>query len=70
MKGEELQTTLLKPVPLTVAGVFVTLRKMAGEKGAGSTNRRQRAVLQLLRSCRDCETRYLVRTLAQVIRTT
>lgn len=63
-----MQTTLLRPVPLTVSGVFATLRRTAGEKGPGSTNRRQRAVLQLLRSCRDCETRYLVRTLAQVMR--
>lgn len=62
-----MQTTLHRPAPLTVPGVFATLRKIAGEKGPGSAARRQRAILQLLRSCRDCETRYLIRTLVQVL---
>ncbi|KAK9865080.1 hypothetical protein WJX84_011403 [Apatococcus fuscideae] len=62
------QTILHRPAPLTVSGVFAALRQMAVEKGAGSAGRRQRSVLALLRSCRECETRYLVRTLVQNLR--
>ncbi|KAK9840432.1 hypothetical protein WJX74_009841 [Apatococcus lobatus] len=62
------QTTLHRPAPLTVAGVFASLRQMAVEKGPGSAGRRQRSVLALLRSCREIETKYLVRTLVQNLR--
>ena len=47
-----MQTTLHRPAPLTVTGVFAALRQMAVEKGPGSAGRRQRSVLALLRSCR------------------
>ncbi|KAK9793179.1 hypothetical protein WJX73_007861 [Symbiochloris irregularis] len=64
------QTTLAmaKPAPLTVRGVYATLRRIASEKGSGSASRRQMAVLRLLRSCREHETQYLVRTLVQNLR--
>ena len=48
-----MQTTLHRPAPLTVTGVFAALRQMAVEKGPGSAGRRQRSVLALLRSCRS-----------------
>ena len=47
-----LQTMLHKPAPLTVPGVYKTLRQIAVEKGPGSASRRQQAVLGMLRSCR------------------
>ena len=62
------QRTLSRPVPLTVAGVFGTLRAIAREKGAGAAGRRQRAVLSLLRSCRESETKYICRTLVNALR--
>lgn len=51
-----MQTTLHRPAPLTVTGVFAALRQMAVEKGQGSAGRRQRSVLALLRSCRSVVT--------------
>lgn len=47
-----LQTMLHRPAPLSVAGVYKTLRQIALEKGAGSAARRQQAILSMLRSCR------------------
>lgn len=47
-----MQTMLHKPAPLTVPGVYKTLRQIAVEKGPGSASRRQQAVLGMLRSCR------------------
>lgn len=43
---------LHRPAPLTVPGVYKTLRQIALEKGQGSASRRQQAVLGMLRSCR------------------
>lgn len=62
------QSTLRQVPPLTVARVFQVLRQIAVDKGQGSAGRRQQAVLGLLRACRECETKYLVRTLAQNLR--
>ncbi|KAK9829240.1 hypothetical protein WJX72_004715 [[Myrmecia] bisecta] len=62
------QMTLHRPAPLTVRGVYRTLRQIASEKGSGSSNRRQRAILGMLRSCRESETKFLVRTLVQNLR--
>ena len=50
-----LQATLQKPAPLTVRGVFKTMKQIAAEKGNGSGTRKQRAVLGLLRSARSGE---------------
>ena len=46
------QSTLQKPAPLTVRGVYKTMKQIASEKGNGSSLRKQRAVLGLLRSAR------------------
>lgn len=67
-KCKHTQATLARPLPLTVAGVHATLRGIAAERGAGAACRRQAAVLMLLRSCREAETKYLVRTLVQALR--
>ena len=47
-----LQTMLHRPAPLTVPGVYKTLRQIALQKGQGSAARRQQAILGMLRSCR------------------
>lgn len=57
---------LQQPAPLTVQGVLGTLRALAAEQGKGAAGRRQRTVLGLLRSCRESEPKYLVRTLVRV----
>ncbi|DBB01067.1 hypothetical protein WJX77_004280 [Trebouxia sp. C0004] len=62
------QTMLHRPAPLTVAGVYKTLRQIAVQKGQGSAARRQQAVLGMLRSCREHETKFLVRTLVSNLR--
>ena len=49
---ELLQSTLHKPAPLTIRGVFKTMKQIASEKGNGSALRKQRAVMGLLRSAR------------------
>ena len=67
-KCKHTQATLARPLPLTVAGVHATLRGIAAERGPGAARRRQTAVLMLLRSCREAETKYLVRTLVQALR--
>ncbi|KAH7616567.1 putative DNA ligase 6 [Nannochloris sp. 'desiccata'] len=67
-KCKHTQATLARPLPLTVAGVHATLRGIAAERGPGAGRRRQAAVLMLLRSCREAETKYLVRTLVQALR--
>jgi DNA ligase-1 len=62
------QTLLLKPQPLTVAGVMASLRALATIQGQGSNARKLRAVAVLLRACREGETKYLVRTLIAALR--
>eukprot|EP00191_Tetraselmis_sp_GSL018_P013531 CAMPEP_0177586320 /NCGR_PEP_ID=MMETSP0419_2-20121207/5006_1 /TAXON_ID=582737 /ORGANISM="Tetraselmis sp., Strain GSL018" /LENGTH=1454 /DNA_ID=CAMNT_0019076197 /DNA_START=342 /DNA_END=4706 /DNA_ORIENTATION=+ len=62
------QVMLARPAPLTIRGVYSTLRKIALEKGSGSGARRQGLVLSLLRSAREEETRFIVRMLVQNLR--
>lgn len=62
------QSLLVAHAPLTVRGVFAALQRLAAEQGQGAKERRQRGVLGLLRAARECETRYLVRTLVQALR--
>lgn len=45
-----------------------TLAPCLQDKGTGSATRRQKQVVSLLRSSRDCEVKYLVRTLIQNLR--
>jgi ATP-dependent DNA ligase len=62
------QTLLQAPAPLTITGFFETLHKLRGMSGQGANARRQAVVSKLLRSARDVETRYLVRTLIMCLR--
>ncbi|OJJ51605.1 hypothetical protein ASPZODRAFT_127712 [Penicilliopsis zonata CBS 506.65] len=61
--------TLVKPKPLTIQGVYQSLKKIAMTKGAGSQETKQRIVEKLLQDTRGAEeSRYIVRTLVQNLR--
>ncbi|EAW09691.1 putative DNA ligase I [Aspergillus clavatus NRRL 1] len=61
--------TLMKPKPLTIKGVYQSLRKIATSKGSGSQESKQRIVEKLLQDTRGAEeSRYIVRTLVQNLR--
>ncbi|KAK8175183.1 hypothetical protein IWX90DRAFT_101626 [Phyllosticta citrichinensis] len=61
--------TLRKPKPLTIKGVYDSLRKIANSKGQGSQEAKQRIVERLLQDARGAEeSRYVVRTLVQHLR--
>lgn len=61
--------TLRKPKPLLIKGVFESLVKIASSKGAGSQEQKQRIVERLLQDARGAEeSRYVVRTLSQHVR--
>ncbi|KAK0279606.1 hypothetical protein LTR35_000362 [Friedmanniomyces endolithicus] len=61
--------TLRKPKPLTIKGVYESLHKIAGAKGQGSQEAKQRIVERLVQDARGAEeSRYIVRTLVQHLR--
>ena len=61
--------TLRKPKPLSIAGVYQSLVKIANCKGVGSQETKQRIVESLLQGAQSAEqSRYLVRTLCQHLR--
>lgn len=62
------QMLLAPPRPLSIRDVFSTLRKLSGIAGSGSTGRRKILVLHLIRSCREMEMKFLVRTLVRNLR--
>lgn len=47
-----LQSMLMKPKPLTLKGVYASLRAIALTKGQGSTQRKQDLIKQLISRCR------------------
>ena len=57
--------TLIAPAPLTVKGVYSTLRIIARAKGQGSAETKRRLVERLLVSAKGEEVRYIGRTLVQ-----
>jgi DNA ligase-1 len=57
--------TLVAPAPLTVSGVYATLRSIARAKGQGSGETKRRLVERLLVSAKGEEVRYIGRTLVQ-----
>lgn len=62
------QRTLVPPPPLTIRGVLDALLRISRESGPGCAGRKQGLLLKLLRSCREIETRYIVRTMVQNLR--
>uniref|UniRef100_A0A0D9V485 DNA ligase (ATP) n=1 Tax=Leersia perrieri TaxID=77586 RepID=A0A0D9V485_9ORYZ len=62
------QMLLAPPRSLSIRDVFSTLRKLSAISGSGSTGRRKILVLHLIRSCREMEMKFLVRTLVRNLR--
>lgn len=62
------QSLLAPPAPLTIQGVFSVLRKISVQTGSGSTVRKKSLIVNLMRSCREKEIKFLVRTLVKNLR--
>ncbi|VVA94247.1 unnamed protein product [Arabis nemorensis] len=62
------QKLLIPPPPLLVRDVFSTLRKISVQTGTGSTRQKKDLIVKLMRSCREKEIKFLVRTLARNLR--
>ncbi|KAF5180932.1 Dna ligase [Thalictrum thalictroides] len=62
------QTLLVPPCALTIQEVFSVLRKISFETGHGSTTRKKGLITKLMRSCREKEMKFLVRTLVRNLR--
>jgi len=60
--------TLIPHPPLTIAGVYNSMRKIASCKGQGASKEKQKLVQQLLLAANGEEVRYLTRTLCQNLR--
>jgi len=60
--------TLVPHPPLTVAGVYNSMRKIAACKGQGASKEKQKIVQRLLLAANGEEVRYLTRTLCQNLR--
>lgn len=56
------QATLIEPAPLSVSRVYDSFYSIASESGAGSSNRKKQILTKLLRSSKESEIKYLVRT--------
>ena len=56
------QATLIEPAPLSVSRVYDSFYSIASESGAGSSNRKKQVLTKLLRSSKESEIKYLVRT--------
>ncbi|XP_059670729.1 DNA ligase 6 isoform X2 [Cornus florida] len=62
------QSLLAPPSPLSIRGVFSVLRKISVQTGSGSTVRKKSLIVNLMRSCREKEMKFLVRTLVRNLR--
>ncbi|KAJ0971603.1 hypothetical protein J5N97_019562 [Dioscorea zingiberensis] len=62
------QSLLAHPRPLSIQNLFDTLQKISLETGNGSAVRRKNLVVNLMRSCRGMEMKFLVRTLVRNLR--
>ncbi|WOH10273.1 hypothetical protein DCAR_0729740 [Daucus carota subsp. sativus] len=62
------QSLLATPAPLSIRGVFQALHKISIQTGNGSTSRKKGLIMNLMRSCREKEMKYLVRTLVRNLR--
>jgi DNA ligase 1 len=63
------QQLLLRPEPLTLRGVHEALLQLSRHEGQGSAGRKTALMASLIRACRGCESKFLVRTLVRHIRT-
>ncbi|XP_022771969.1 DNA ligase 6 isoform X3 [Durio zibethinus] len=62
------QTLLAPPPPLLIRDVLSVLRKISLQTGSGSTIRKKNLIVNLMRSCREKEMKFLVRTLVRNLR--
>ncbi|CAH2065724.1 unnamed protein product [Thlaspi arvense] len=62
------QKLLVPPPPLLVRDVFSTLRKISVQTGTGSNRQKKNLIVKLMRSCREKEIKFLVRTLSRNLR--
>lgn len=62
------QTLLFKPKPLTVQVVFDRLKSIAEMKGQSVQAKKVEKVQSLIVACRECEARYIVRSLGGKLR--
>ncbi|XP_071712903.1 DNA ligase 6 isoform X2 [Rutidosis leptorrhynchoides] len=62
------QKLLAPPAPLSIRGVFSVLREISVQTGGGSTLRKRNLIVNLLRSCREMEIKFIVRTLVRNLR--
>lgn len=62
------QSLLAAPAPLSIRSVFSALQKISVQTGSGSTGRKKGLIMNLMRSCREKEMKYLVRTLVRNLR--
>ncbi|KAK7340918.1 hypothetical protein VNO77_21636 [Canavalia gladiata] len=62
------QRLLAPPTPLLIKDVFSALQKISIQTGSGSTSRKKGIIVHLMRSCREKEMKFLVRTLVRNLR--
>ncbi|KAL8161820.1 hypothetical protein V2J09_013309 [Rumex salicifolius] len=62
------QSLLVPPSALLIRDVFSTLQKISLQTGNGSTAKKKSLIVGLLRSCREKEIKFLVRTLVRNLR--
>ncbi|KAL2329535.1 hypothetical protein Fmac_017116 [Flemingia macrophylla] len=62
------QRLLAPPTPLLIKDVFSALQKISVQTGSGSTSRKKGIIVHLMRSCREKEMKFLVRTLVRNLR--
>ena len=62
------QRTMFRPPPLTIRGVFKVLLEIAQESGHSSQNKKKSRIQGLIVACRDCEARYIVKSLTGKLR--
>ncbi|XP_020246783.1 DNA ligase 6 [Asparagus officinalis] len=62
------QALLAPPRPLSIRNLFCTLKKISPETGNGSAVRKKNLVVRIMRSCREMEMKFVVRTLVRNLR--
>ncbi|XP_023761536.1 DNA ligase 6 isoform X1 [Lactuca sativa] len=62
------QRLLAPPAPLSIRRVYSVLREISVQTGNGSTLRKRNLIINLMRSCREMEIKFIVRTLVKNLR--
>ncbi|KAK9066931.1 hypothetical protein SSX86_014255 [Deinandra increscens subsp. villosa] len=62
------QKLLAPPAPLSIRGVYSVLREISVQTGSKSTSRKRSLIVNLMRSCREMEIKFIVRTLVRNLR--